>query len=80
MCIKPYKSMIVHVYQIKREHSKKEIISQRRKFALFNALMHTTRICTIMATAQQNSLCIPSMTPPQHIQNGPYGMPKFNTP
>ena len=42
--------------------------------------MHTTCTCTIMATALQNSLCIPNMTPPQHIQNGPYGMLKFNTP
>ena len=72
--------MSAHVYQIKREHSREEIITQRRTFALFNALMHTTCTCTIMATALQNSLCIPNMIPPQHIQNGPYGMQKFNTP
>ena len=51
-----------------------------KKFALSNALKHTTCTCTIMATALQNSLFIPNMTPPQHIQNGPYEVLKFNIP
>ena len=69
--------MSAHVYQINREHSEREIMTQR-KFALFNALMHTIYTCTIMATALQNYLCIPNITPPQHIQNEPYGILKFN--
>ena len=59
--------MNAHVYQIKRENSRKETITQRRKLARFNALMHTTYIYTIMATALHNSLCIPNNKPPQHI-------------
>ena len=69
--------MSVDMYQIKREHSGKEIITQIRKFVLFNALMHTTCTCTITATALQNSLCIPNKTPLQHIQNELYRMQKI---
>ena len=51
MRIKQYKSTNSNVYQIKLEHSEREIVAQRRKFVLFNAFMHTAYICTIMATA-----------------------------
>ena len=71
--------MIAHVYQIKRENSEKEIITQRREFVLFNTLMHTTCTCTIMATALKKSMCISNMALPQHIQAGQYGMLKFKT-
>ena len=80
MRIKPYKCMSAHVYQFKCEHSKKEMITQRRKLALFNALMYSTCTCTIIATALQNSLCIHNKELPQHVKNGPYGIQKFNTP
>ena len=69
--------MIAHVYQIKRDHSKKEIIAQRKKLALFSTLMHTTSTCTIMATALQNSLCIPCVIPPQRIQKWTIRNAKF---
>ena len=72
--------MIAHVYLIKREHSKKEIITERRKFSVFYTLTHAAFIYTIMATALQCFLCIPNMVPPKHVQNGTYGMLKFNTP
>ena len=57
----------------------KTTITQRSKLALFNTLKHITYTWTAMDTALQNSLCIPNMTPPHNIQNGPNGMLKFNT-
>ena len=56
---------ISHVYQTVQTHDcslvsnqartlGKEIISQRRKLARFNALMHTAYIDTTMATALQD--------------------------
>ena len=72
--------MSARVHQIKRKHSAKEIIIQRIKFAIFNSPMHTTCKYTVMATRLQNSLCLPNMTPPQHIKYGPYEIHKFNTP
>ena len=71
--------MNAHVYQINHERFEKEIITLGRKFVQFNAFMHTACTCTIMATALQNSLCIPNMKPPQHIQNGQDGKLKFST-
>ena len=40
--------MSAHVYQIKREQSEKEIIIQRKKVALFNALMHTLHVHALL--------------------------------
>ena len=71
----------VHMY-IKSSANipEKKLSPKKRKFALLNALMHTTCTCTTMATVLQNSFGIPNMTPPQYLQNGQYGMFKFYTP
>ena len=68
--------MTVDAYQIIRKHSEKKIIIHGRKLVLFNAPVHIAGMCTIMANALQNALCIPYITRPQHIQNGQNGMLK----
>ena len=63
--------MTAHMYQIKRKQSEIEIITPKRKFAQFNALVHTVYIYALLWKLHYKVLlCIPNMKPYNHCKKG----------